>query len=138
MLDRYGVRLNVCGRKELLPPRVQEAARKAEEMTRHNDKAILNLCMPYGSRDDITTAVRKTIQTFAEKGLSPRSAYGFRIARGMIVTLDTRDITEEDIDAHMMTSLGGSPPVDILLRSSGVKRLSDFLLWQVRALYARF
>ncbi|EIN06968.1 dehydrodolichyl diphosphate synthetase [Punctularia strigosozonata HHB-11173 SS5] len=112
MLDRYGVRLNILGRKELLPPRVREAARKAEEMTRHNDRAILNLCMPYGSRDDMTTAVQKTIQTFLEKGLSPR------------------DITEEDIDAHMMTSLGGSPPVDVLIRSSGVKRLSDFLLWQ--------
>ena len=46
------------------------------------------------------------------------------------VTERTR-ITEEDIEKYMMTSLAGSPPLDILVRSSGVKRLSDFLMWQV-------
>ena len=40
-------------------------------------------------------------------------------------------ITEEDIEKYMMTNLAGSPPLDILIRSSGVKRLSDFLMWQV-------
>lgn len=40
-------------------------------------------------------------------------------------------ISEKDIDAHLMTSKGGSPPLDILIRTSGVKRLSDYLLWQV-------
>jgi len=40
-------------------------------------------------------------------------------------------ITEEDIEKYMMTNLAGSPPLDILVRSSGVKRLSDFLMWQV-------
>jgi ditrans,polycis-polyprenyl diphosphate synthase len=43
----------------------------------------------------------------------------------------TRTITEHDIDAQLMTSQGGSPPLDILVRTSGVNRLSDFLLWQV-------
>lgn len=46
----------------------------------------------------------------------------------------SRPITEHDVDAQLMTSLGGSPPLDILIRTSGVKRLSDFLLWQVRNL----
>ncbi|PSR71378.1 hypothetical protein PHLCEN_2v12754 [Hermanssonia centrifuga] len=78
LLDEYGVRLNVLGKTELLPSRVQVAIRKAEEMTRHND----------------------------------------------------REITEKDLDAHMMTSMVGSPPVDILVRTSGVKRLSDYLVWQ--------
>jgi hypothetical protein len=40
-------------------------------------------------------------------------------------------ITEEDLERYMMTNLAGSPPLDILIRSSGVKRLSDFLMWQV-------
>jgi len=40
------------------------------------------------------------------------------------------DITEKDIEDNLLTSLGGSPPLDILIRTSGVKRLSDFLLWQ--------
>lgn len=43
----------------------------------------------------------------------------------------TRAISEHDIDSHLMTSKGGSPPLDILVRTSGVKRLSDFFLWQV-------
>lgn len=42
-----------------------------------------------------------------------------------------REISEADIDAHLMTTLAGSPPLDILIRTSGVKRLSDFMLWQV-------
>jgi ditrans,polycis-polyprenyl diphosphate synthase len=41
------------------------------------------------------------------------------------------NITEKDIDAQLMTSRVGCPPLDILIRTSGVKRLSDFLLWQV-------
>lgn len=41
-------------------------------------------------------------------------------------------ITEEDLERYMMTNLAGSPPLDILIRSSGVKRLSDFLMWQVQ------
>ncbi|TFK33857.1 Decaprenyl diphosphate synthase-like protein [Crucibulum laeve] len=112
LLDQYGVRLNVVGRRELLPERVQRAVRKAESRTRHNKQAIFNLCMPYTSRDEITTAVQSTV-------------------RNALKEIDELDpITEEDIDAQLMTSLGSSPPLDVLIRTSGVKRLSDFLLWQ--------
>ncbi|KAK7694043.1 hypothetical protein QCA50_003619 [Cerrena zonata] len=112
LLDQHGVRLNVVGNKSLFPPRLQEAARKAEEMTAKNDKAILNLCMPYTSRDEITTAVTDAVQEKLDEG-SPFA-----------------EISEDDIDAHIMTNARGSPPLDILVRTSGVKRLSDYLLWQ--------
>lgn len=46
-------------------------------------------------------------------------------------TLLFSDITADEIEAHLMTSLAGSPPLDILVRSSGVRRLSDYMLWQV-------
>ncbi|RXW24197.1 hypothetical protein EST38_g1639 [Candolleomyces aberdarensis] len=115
LLDQYGVRLNVVGRKQLLPERVQKAVERAENLTRSNSRAILNICMPYTSRDEITTAVETSVQN----SLKDRSK-----AKGDIV------ITEEDIDNNLMTSLGGSPPLDILVRTSGVKRLSDFMLWQ--------
>ncbi|KAJ2935009.1 hypothetical protein H1R20_g2090, partial [Candolleomyces eurysporus] len=115
LLDQYGVRLNVVGRKQLLPERVQEAVERAENLTRSNSRAILNICMPYTSRDEITTAVETSVQN----SLKDRSK-----AKGDIV------ITEEDIDNNLMTSLGDSPPLDILVRTSGVKRLSDFMLWQ--------
>ncbi|KAG5644409.1 hypothetical protein DXG03_008576 [Asterophora parasitica] len=113
LLDEYGVRLNVVGNVALLPESVQEAVRKAESMTRHNNKAIFNLCMPYTSRDEITTAVQNCVRNIQNSGSDERTT-----------------ITEDDIDRQLMTSLGGSPPLDILVRTSGVKRLSDFLLWQ--------
>ncbi|KAL0955687.1 hypothetical protein HGRIS_001911 [Hohenbuehelia grisea] len=113
LLDEYGVRLHIIGRKELLPESVQAVARKAEEMTQHNDRAILNLCMPYTSRDEMTTAVESTVRKALDSD-----------------DYSSAEITEKDIDAQMMTSLAKSPPLDILIRTSGVRRLSDFLLWQ--------
>ncbi|KAF9460643.1 Decaprenyl diphosphate synthase-like protein [Collybia nuda] len=113
LLDEYGVRLNVIGNVQLLPETVQQAVRKAEGLTRHNNRAILNLCMPYTSRDEMTTAVQNCVRNAIAEGpdIEPH-------------------ITEEDIEAELMTTKGGSPPLDILVRTSGVKRLSDFLLWQ--------
>ncbi|KDQ61267.1 hypothetical protein JAAARDRAFT_577209 [Jaapia argillacea MUCL 33604] len=112
LLEEYGVRLNVLGRTELFPQRVQDAVRKAEDVSRHNNRAILNLCMPYTARDEITTAVESTVRDALQERRDPRT------------------ISEDDIEGHLMTSLGGSPPLDILIRTSGVRRLSDFLLWQ--------
>ncbi|KAF8815806.1 Di-trans-poly-cis-decaprenylcistransferase [Phlegmacium glaucopus] len=112
LLDEHGVRLNVVGKIELLPQSVQRAIRKAEKMTRHNNRSIFNLCMPYTSRDEITTAVQACVRDSIANGCNERP------------------ITEKDIDNHLMTSLGGSPPLDVFVRTSGVHRLSDFLLWQ--------
>ncbi|KAH9937002.1 Decaprenyl diphosphate synthase-like protein [Fomitopsis serialis] len=72
--------------------------------------AIFNVCMPYGARNEIATAVDLAV----EHALSKRQ----------------KTITEDDIGAHLMTTRVGSPPLDLLVRTSGVRRLSDFLLWQ--------
>ena len=48
-----------------------------------------------------------------------------------MLSLPPSTITEEAIDSHLSTSLAGSPPLDIFIRTSGVKRLSGFLTWQV-------
>ncbi|KAG9315859.1 putative undecaprenyl diphosphate synthase-domain-containing protein [Chiua virens] len=114
ILDRHGVRLNVLGRRELLPPNVQVAIEKAENMTRHNNIAILNVCAPYASQDEMTTAVQSSINEAIDAG-----------------DLDGSTITEESIDSHLSTSLAGCPPLDIFVRTSGVRRLSGFLTWQV-------
>ncbi|GAA5886670.1 hypothetical protein JCM16303_001405 [Sporobolomyces ruberrimus] len=106
LLQQYGVQIRVLGRRDLLPPDVQESCLKAEAMTAHNTKGILNLCCPYTSQEEIATAVKRTIDSCS----SPS------------------DITEETIASNLYTS--ASPPVDILIRTSGVSRLSDFLLWQ--------
>jgi len=113
LLDEYGVRLNVLGKRELLPESVKIAVEKAESMTRHNNQAILNVCMPYTARDEITTAVEACVRN------------AIKVGPGVKLT-----ITEHDIDTQLMTSRGGSPPLDVLVRTSGVNRLSDFLLWQ--------
>ncbi|KZT35469.1 Di-trans-poly-cis-decaprenylcistransferase [Sistotremastrum suecicum HHB10207 ss-3] len=112
ILDQYGVRLNVLGKRDLLPESVRAAAERAESLTRQNDKAMLNLCMPYTSREEMATAVQSTVE------------------EALASDVDLSSLTEKDVDKHLYTSQVGSPPVDILIRTSGVKRLSDFLLWQ--------
>ncbi|KAF9789664.1 Di-trans-poly-cis-decaprenylcistransferase [Thelephora terrestris] len=106
-LHRDGVRVNVLGRMEMLPESVQKSFRISQEMTKDNFKHVLNFCMPYTSQDEITTAVQSAVQ---EKVCAR--------------------VTEGDIERYLMTTLGGSPPLNILIRSGGAKRLSDFLMWQ--------
>ncbi|KAF9067740.1 Di-trans-poly-cis-decaprenylcistransferase [Rhodocollybia butyracea] len=113
LLQEYGVRLNVVGRLSLFPENVQVAVRKAEQLTKSNNRSILNVCMPYSSRDEMTTAVEGCIR----EALAEDDYF-------------TESITEDTINSHLMSVQRGSPPVDILIRTSGVKRLSDFMLWQ--------
>ncbi|KAG8898802.1 cis-prenyltransferase, partial [Tulasnella sp. 403] len=112
ILDRHGVRLNIIGRRELLPRDVQKVAAKVESMTQHNTNAILNICMPYTSRDEMTTAVQATVKDCRDDFVG------------------VEDITEHSIDKRLQITARGSPPLDILVRTSGTYRLSDFLLWQ--------
>ncbi|KAJ7063599.1 Decaprenyl diphosphate synthase-like protein [Mycena amicta] len=115
ILEEYGVRLNVLGRTSLLPEYVQEAIRHVEEVTRKNDRAILNIHMSYSAQDEMAAAVESAICLSLKK--SPQSASEICI-------------TEQDIDGQLLTSLSASPPLEVLVRTSGVKRLSDYLLWQ--------
>ncbi|KAF8323210.1 dehydrodolichyl diphosphate synthetase [Clavulina sp. PMI_390] len=110
LLSQYSVRLNVIGRRELLPEDVQEAIRECEDLTRNNDKAILNILMPYTSRDEMLRAVDQTIDEHNEK--------------------DEFE-AESDIANNLEMKQKGSPPLDMYIRTSGVKRFSDYLLWQL-------
>ncbi|KAK0487504.1 Di-trans-poly-cis-decaprenylcistransferase [Armillaria novae-zelandiae] len=112
LLEEYGVRLNVLGKRELLPGSVQEVIRRAENMTRAHNRSILNVCMPYASTDEIATAVQSCVRNALAKD-----------------EVDLR-ISTQDIEDNLMTSKAGSPPLDIMIRTSGVKRLSDYLSWQ--------
>ena len=58
LLDRYGARLQVLGQTDLIKPDLRKAVDRAVEMTAKNDKAVLNVCFPYTSREEITTAIR--------------------------------------------------------------------------------
>ncbi|KWU42628.1 Undecaprenyl diphosphate synthase [Rhodotorula sp. JG-1b] len=120
LLQQHGVQIRVIGRRDLLPPDVQASCAEAEALTAQNTRGILNLCCPYTSQEEMATAIKRTVDSASD----PKS-----------VPLDDTDqpppyrlISEADISRNLYTS--ASPPLDILIRTSGVSRLSDFLLWQ--------
>ncbi|PWN97355.1 Di-trans-poly-cis-decaprenylcistransferase [Tilletiopsis washingtonensis] len=114
LLARHSVRLRIVGRRKLLPPDVRAAVERVEEVTRRNHRATLNVCIPYASRDEMAGAVRELVaDTLSSKAEAEEA---------------DRGITCDALEARMM--LAHSPPVDVLVRTSGVYRLSDFMLWQ--------
>jgi ditrans,polycis-polyprenyl diphosphate synthase len=213
LLDRYGASIRILGQRELVKPDVIEAIDRAVEMTSRNGDAILNVCFPYTSRDEITTAIRNTVVEYSTPlDPAPNVARPFsesHIAHNIRVRhlastsakhlephgaasptpstsassiasdtdLDTSSNSHQDPDHefasisssttlhpsppflpspttehipdsksnqptypspelitpttlsnHMFTA--GTPPLDLLIRTSGVERLSDFMLWQ--------
>lgn len=105
-LDRQGVRLQHIGDPARLPRALQSRVRKAVEVTATNDRITLNVAFNYGGRADIVSAVR----TLVAAGARPE------------------DITEEAISAHLATA--NLPEPDLLIRTGGERRLSNFLVWQ--------
>ncbi|KAK5074823.1 cis-prenyltransferase [Lithohypha guttulata] len=73
LLDRYGARIRILGQRELLKPDVLEAMDRACDMTKHNTETVLNVCFPYTSRDEITTAIRRTVQEYSKPVKRPRT-----------------------------------------------------------------
>jgi undecaprenyl diphosphate synthase len=105
------IRLHVIGRIEKLPSDVQEALREAISATQANTALQLNLALSYGGRDEITRAAR---------------ALAAEVQSGAI---RLEDITEERLAARMDTR--GIPDPDLLIRTGGEMRISNFLLWQL-------
>lgn len=185
LLERYGASIRILGQRELVKTDVLEAVDRAVNMTSGNREVILNVCFPYTSRDEITTAIRNTVidyskpvpslqRPFSESHITHTirarhlSAASERIRANSPSsggTSDTEDsttssatlhpesppdesgassekydskirdsypdpesITAETLNDHMYT--GDLPPLDLLVRTSGVERLSDFMLWQ--------
>jgi undecaprenyl diphosphate synthase len=105
MMVREGVRLDAIGDIEKLPSSVRRALDETREATALGDKVHLILAMNYGARDEICRAVAKIV------------------AKGI------QEITEETISMHLDTRGWDDP--DLLIRTSGEMRLSNFLLWQI-------
>ena len=109
-LAREGVRLVLIGDHRAFGPQLVERLDRAVEKTKHNDRLTLVVALNYGARGEIAAAAR----TLAAK-----------VAAG---ELDAADIDEERVGEEMTTA--GLPELDLLIRTSGEKRLSNFLLWQ--------
>ncbi|MBW0521297.1 hypothetical protein O181_061012 [Austropuccinia psidii MF-1] len=110
LLDQYGIRVVVLGRKDLLPPDVQAAVSKVEAMTAQNKCGCLNVAFPYSSQEEMATSICRTLQDSA-------------LLKKPALSIDVDTLSQNLYTSH-------SPPLDILVRTSGVSRLSDFLLWQ--------
>ncbi|PYH45300.1 undecaprenyl diphosphate synthase family protein [Aspergillus saccharolyticus JOP 1030-1] len=206
ILDRYGAKVRVLGRLDMLKPDVLAAVNRAVEMTSGNGERILNICFPYTSRDEITGAIRDTVSAYSqplpadrpsvasqrtpfsethitqniraqaqhtkaddppsdietasessgedgslkthhsnqvyESGSSFSSSSTLHLGgqtdaangrensprKERAVYMSPETITRQTLTEHMFT--GDNPPLDLLVRTSGVERLSDFMLWQ--------
>ena len=110
MLDN-NIRIRYIGRTRELPAEVQEKMLWAQEATARNTGTTLTLALNYGGRSELVDAFRSLAAEMKRKHLSPES------------------ITEKDIHRHLYTA--DMPDPDLLIRTSGEMRLSNYLLWQI-------
>lgn len=109
-LVNYGAKIRIIGRRDRLPHNVLRAIMNVEERTRTNSRISVNLAIDYGGRDEIKRAFQRLAKKAALGEISPD------------------DIGEEDISSHLDTS--GVPDPDLIIRTGGEKRISNFLIWQ--------
>ncbi|KAK0626793.1 Decaprenyl diphosphate synthase-like protein [Immersiella caudata] len=182
LLERYGASVRVLGQRDLMSPDVLEVIDRATATTAHNKECVLNICFPYTSREEITTAIRSTVEeysttpqphstTFSQSRITQKilSKQGDKAealssiresspppssrsddlddsasstttlhpdspplksgsSDSVTIYPNAETITADTITSHMYTS--GNPPLDLFVRTSGVERLSDFMLWQ--------
>lgn len=109
---RYRVRVKAMGRLQMLPKRIRELVARIEEATKDHDGFYLNVAIAYGGRAEIVDAVRRIAREVEIGNISPDS------------------IDEKTIEDHLYTSHLPKPDPDLIIRTSGEERLSNFLLWQ--------
>jgi undecaprenyl diphosphate synthase len=105
-LHEQGVRLKHIGRLDRLKPSLKQKVLDAIELTRNNDRLVLNVAFNYGGRDEIIWAIRHIISD----GISPD------------------EVTDELVGKYLFTA--GVPDPDLIIRTSGELRGSNFLIWQ--------
>jgi undecaprenyl diphosphate synthase len=108
---RTNIRFNTIGQDEMLPREVREAVNLVKDRTRGNDGMTLNLALSYGAREEITRMARQIAEAAAAGRLSPDA------------------VTDAAVEERLYTR--GMPDPDILIRTSGEMRISNFLLWQI-------
>jgi len=110
LIQRNNIRMRFLGRSDELPAAVQRDTREAVQATAGNTGMVLCIALNYGGRAEIVDA--------ANALLAERQAAG-----------DSRKLTESELESHLYTA--GLPDPDLLIRTSGEMRVSNFLLWQI-------
>jgi undecaprenyl diphosphate synthase len=110
-LMKNNVRLMAIGQLDTLPDAARKEFLEGIEITKSNTGLILNLALSYGSREEIVSAIRSIARDVSQR------------------KLDTADIDATLMDARLYTA--GLPDPDLLIRTSGEYRISNFLLWQI-------
>jgi len=110
-MKENGIRLNVIGRPEKLPATTRKVLQDTIRETSHGSKMVLTLALSYGGRQEILDAVRTLARKVKNGGMDPA------------------DISEDQFSGSLYTS--GMPDPDLLIRTSGEYRISNFLLWQI-------
>ena len=111
-----GVHIMISGDISKLPEKTQKTCLNAMELTKDNNKFYFNICLNYGGRDEIVRAAKLAIKDVEDKKIS------------------VDELTNEKFEQYLYTD--GLPNVDLMVRTSGEYRLSNFLLWQCA--YAEF
>ncbi|MDI6806317.1 MAG: polyprenyl diphosphate synthase [Candidatus Aenigmarchaeota archaeon] len=105
-LEKYRVRVRFIGDLEMLPPRLVKLIGKVMQKTAKYQKRVINFLIGYGGKFEITQAIRAIVEECIKKGKV--------------------EITEKSVEKKLLVS----KPVDLLIRTGGEMRLSNFLLWQ--------
>jgi undecaprenyl diphosphate synthase len=105
-LHAEGVQLRHIGRLERLSPKLQKKVLEAIELTKNNDRLVLNVAFNYGGRDEIVHAIQKIIRD----------------------GIPAKEVTDELVSRYLYTA--GVPDPDLIIRTSGELRVSNFLIWQ--------
>lgn len=105
-LHQEGVQLRHIGRLEQLAPALQKKVLYAMDLTRNNDRLVLNIAWNYGGRDEIVCAIQKIIRD----------------------GVPAEQVTDELVSRYLFTA--GVPDPDLIIRTSGELRVSNFLIWQ--------
>ena len=110
-IHENGVKVQAVGRLSMLPDRVIEALKNAESCTEDNSDFLFTICLAYGGREEIVDAVRDVAMAHAEG------------------ELPVEMIDQQQISSRLYTS--DLPDPDLVIRTSGEERISNFLLWQI-------
>jgi tritrans,polycis-undecaprenyl-diphosphate synthase [geranylgeranyl-diphosphate specific] len=111
-IHRYKIKVKAIGRIETLPPTLQQSIKAVEEATKNYDQYYFNIAIAYGGRTEIVDAVKQIASDVKKGNLSPQ------------------DLDEKTIESRLYTHFLPNPYPDLIIRTSGEERLSNFLLWQ--------